>query len=244
MTFVRYFNSQFSMVQNLDFFIRIIVACVCGACIGLERSKHNKEAGIKTHIVVCCGAAMFMIISKYGFVDLTDAEGNALNGIRGADSARIAAQVVSGISFLGVGVIYRHGSRVKGLTTAAGIWTTAAIGLAIGAGMYWVAVFGTLVISLLRIVLKRFALDSDFSGAYRIKFSGRPEEAFVNTLVRRLERQGSQITHTKVSKKEENKVEYEIIIKTSHEIHSDEIYQFANSGMADGSLDEFVVTRM
>ena len=77
-----------------------------------------------------------MIISKYGFADLTAADGAVYNETRGADPARVAAQAVSGISFLGAGVIFKNGNTVKGLTTAAGIWATAAIGLAVGAGMY------------------------------------------------------------------------------------------------------------
>lgn len=128
MTLCEYFNSQFSIMQNLDFLVRILAACFCGACIGFERTKRFKEAGIRTHIIVCCAAALIMIVSKYGFADLTYADGSVFNGTRGADPARIAAQVVSGISFLGAGVIFKNGSTVKGLTTAAGIWATAGIG--------------------------------------------------------------------------------------------------------------------
>ena len=120
MTLSEYMNSQFSLWQNVDFFLRIAAACVCGACIGAERSKRYKEAGIRTHIIVCCASALLMIVSKYGFADLTDPAGAMYSGIRGADPARIAAQVVSGISFLGAGVIFKHGNAVRGLTTAAG----------------------------------------------------------------------------------------------------------------------------
>ena len=73
MTLCEYFNGQFSLAQNIDFFIRILAACFCGACIGFERSKRFKEAGVRTHIIVCCAAALIMIISKYGFADLTAA---------------------------------------------------------------------------------------------------------------------------------------------------------------------------
>ena len=97
---VEYLNSQFSILQNVDFFIRILAACFCGACIGFERSKRFKEAGIRTHIIVCCASALMMLVSKYGFVDIVDASGALLNGVRGSDGSRIAAQVVSGISFL------------------------------------------------------------------------------------------------------------------------------------------------
>ena len=147
-----YLNSQFSLAQNLDFFIRIAVACLCGACIGLERSKRYKEAGIRTHIIVCCAASLLMIVSKYGFADLTDASGAFFNGIRGADPARIAAQVVSGIGFLGAGVIFKHGSTIRGLTTAAGLWATAGIGLAVGAGLYGLGIFTTVLLALVQVL--------------------------------------------------------------------------------------------
>ena len=125
LSLTEYLNSQFSLWQNLDFFLRILSACICGACIGAERSKRFKEAGIRTHIIVCCASALMMIISKYGFADLTSAGGVDFSGTHGADPARIAAQVVSGISFLGAGVIFKHGNTVRGLTTAAGLWATA-----------------------------------------------------------------------------------------------------------------------
>ena len=131
-----YLNSQFSLLQNLDFFIRILVAGLCGFVLGVERSRRFKEAGVRTHMIVCCGAALVMIVSKYGFADLTSATGEAFNGTRGADPARLAAQVVSGVGFLGAGMIFKNGGSVTGLTTAAGIWAAAGIGLAIGSGMH------------------------------------------------------------------------------------------------------------
>ena len=87
--------------DNLEFFIRILLSAVLGALVGLERTKRQKEAGIRTHCIIACAAAVFMILSKYAFVDPAD-----VLGTRGADGARIAAQVVSGISFLGAGVIF------------------------------------------------------------------------------------------------------------------------------------------
>ena len=161
MTLTAYLNSQFSIIQELDFFCRILLACLCGACIGMERSKRLKEAGVRTHVIVCCAAALMIIVSKYGFADLTSESGAVFNGTRGADPARIAAQVVSGISFLGAGVIFKHGSSVKGLTTAAGIWATAGIGLAIGSGMFIVGIFSTAVIAVIQILMHRFTVGVD-----------------------------------------------------------------------------------
>ena len=92
-------ETALTVFDNLEFFIRIVLAAVLGALVGLERSKRQKEAGVRTHCIIACTSALFMILSKYAFVDLV-----GVDGLRGADPARIAAQVVSGISFLGAGV--------------------------------------------------------------------------------------------------------------------------------------------
>lgn len=145
-----------TVFDNLEFFIRIVLAAILGALVGLERSKRQKEAGVRTHCIIACTSALFMILSKYAFVDLV-----GVNGLRGADPARIAAQVVSGISFLGAGVIFKNGNSIRGLTTAAGMWGTAAVGMAIGAGMYWVGLIEAAVLVGIQIVLHRFPVGAD-----------------------------------------------------------------------------------
>lgn len=123
-------------LKELEYVIRIVIAVVLGFAIGLERKIRFKEAGMRTHTIVAAGACLFMLISKYGF---GDADGNY-------DVERIAAQVVSGVGFLGAGMIMYRKQAVHGLTTAAGVWITAGVGLATGAGMYIVAVTATVII--------------------------------------------------------------------------------------------------
>ena len=142
------FVSNYTFVQQMDFIVRILVACICGAIIGYERTRRYKEAGLRTHIIVCCGAALIMIVSIYGFEGLI-----SLNGVRAGDPARLAAQAVTGISFMGAGVIYKNGTTIHGLTTAAGLWTTALIGLAVGAGMFAVGVFTTILVAILQFIM-------------------------------------------------------------------------------------------
>lgn len=156
-----YLNSQFSLMQNLDFVIRIIVACLCGFVLGVERSRRFKEAGVRTHMIVCAGAALIMIVSKYGFADLTSASKEMYNGTRGADPARLAAQVVSGVGFLGAGMIFKNGGSVTGLTTAAGIWAAAGIGLAIGSGMYVVGILVTVAIASIQMLMHIVTVGAD-----------------------------------------------------------------------------------
>ena len=118
-----------NMSQTVELILRLVIAGFIGGAIGLERELRSKEAGLRTHFLVALGSALFMLISKYAFAD----------SLR-FDAARVAAQVVSGIGFIGAGTIIFQKNTVKGLTTAAGLWVTAAIGLACGGGMYAAAV--------------------------------------------------------------------------------------------------------
>lgn len=161
MEFIEQIQAFFALHPLLTYLVRILAAMVCGAIIGLERTKRSKEAGIRTHCIIAVGAALVMIISKYGFADLLNELGAYTEGTRGADPSRIAAQVVTGISFLGAGVIFKNGNTVKGLTTAAGIWAMAAVGMACGAGMYGVAFLVTAVILGVQLVMHWFNVGND-----------------------------------------------------------------------------------
>ena len=130
------------MTPELEFLLRLFCAAVLGGIIGLEREYRSKEAGFRTHFLVALGSALFMIVSAYGFSDAMDNERQRW------DVSRVAAQVVSGIGFIGAGtIIFRKTENmVSGLTTAAGLWVTAAIGLACGGGMYILAIGSTLMV--------------------------------------------------------------------------------------------------
>lgn len=123
----------------LETLIRLFTAAVLGSLIGFERERLLWAAGIRTHMLVCVGACLFMIVSAYGFATVLGP--NVI-----LDPSRVAAQVVSGIGFLGAGAILARGEIVRGLTTAASIWTVAAIGLAVGGGLYFAAGASTAVI--------------------------------------------------------------------------------------------------
>ncbi|MBP2058747.1 putative Mg2+ transporter-C (MgtC) family protein [Lactobacillus colini] len=131
---------------QLDWLFRVLVAALCGGIIGYERATQRKSAGMRTHMVVAVASALFMIVSKYGFFDLL-----RLNDIS-LDPSRIAAQIVTGISFIGAGTILVRREQVSGLTTAAGVWATAAIGTAIGAGMYIIGVVSTIFLFIIQII--------------------------------------------------------------------------------------------
>ena len=218
MTLATYLNSQFSILQELDFFVRILVACMCGACIGIERSRRLKEAGVRTHVIVCCAAALMMIVSKYGFADLTSAAGEVVNGTRGADPARVAAQVVSGISFLGAGVIFKHGNAVKGLTTAAGIWATAGIGLAVGAGMFVVGIFTTAVVAVFQVVMHRTAAGIEPGRTSHLQFTVTGDSAFPAQFTDFMTKNRVQILDSSIVRDENGSTSYDLSIRAPHDV--------------------------
>lgn len=225
MAVLHYFTGNFTLLQTLDFFARILIACICGAVIGIERSKRFKEAGIRTHIIVSGAAAMIMIVSKYGFSDLSDAAGVFFPGTRGADPARIAAQVVSGISFLGAGVIFRNGSTVKGLTTAAGIWATAGIGLACGAGMHAIGIFATIIIVSSQFIMHRFTVGADAYETFNMKFivKNNSDGQFI---LDQIEAWKGQVVQNRVAHLENGRVEYEYTVKLQKFVTAAEFNEF------------------
>ena len=135
-----------SLSTELDWLLRILVAALCGTAIGYERATQRKSAGIRTHMVVAVASALFMLVSKYGFFDLLSLHDISL------DPSRIAAQIVTGISFIGAGTILVRREQISGLTTAAGVWATAAIGMAVGAGMYVIGIVSTVFLFIIQII--------------------------------------------------------------------------------------------
>lgn len=135
--------------HQFEFLWRIILAALCGAFVGYERARRQKEAGLRTHVIVALASALAGIVSKYGYMDVIALGMNA-------EASRIASNVLTGIGFLGAGIIFVKGGSVKGLTTAAGVWATSIVGLAIGSGMYIVGIGTTLLLITLQIVLHRY----------------------------------------------------------------------------------------
>jgi putative Mg2+ transporter-C (MgtC) family protein len=133
--------SEIPALGNWDAVLRLSIAAGLGGAVGFERELREREAGIRTHLLVSLGSALFTIVSAYGFQEFLTAGGAIVR----TDPTRIAAQIVTGIGFLGAGAIIRDGLSVRGLTTAATLWVVAAIGMACGAGYYWPAVAVTVL---------------------------------------------------------------------------------------------------
>ena len=129
-------------MEQLIWAVDLLLAAVLGFCIGLERKFREKEAGVKTHTIVAFGSALMMVVSRHAFG-------------ADADTARVAAQIVAGIGFLGAGIIVYKRNVVHGLTTAAGVWTTAGVGMACGGGLYLVAIVATVCLIFVHWILHR-----------------------------------------------------------------------------------------
>ena len=139
------------MLDWREILLRLIVSTVLGGLIGMERQRYDGGAGLRTHMIVCLGSALMMIVSAYGFNDVLSENHIEL------DPSRIAAQVVSGIGFLGAGtILFLKKEIVKGLTTAAGLWTAAGIGLATGGGLYFAAATATVLVLIILILIKPY----------------------------------------------------------------------------------------
>ena len=136
------------MIAPEQIILRLLIATILGAAVGLERERLEWAAGLRTHALVCVGAALFMIVSAFGFADALGSSDVVL------DPSRVAAQVVSGIGFIGAGTIILRREIVRGLTTAASIWAVAAIGLAVGGGMYLAAIVATVLALVILAVVK------------------------------------------------------------------------------------------
>jgi putative Mg2+ transporter-C (MgtC) family protein len=199
------------LINQLWFLFKLILAGLCGAVIGYERKNHLKEAGIRTHMLVAIGSALVMIISRYGFDDML-----LQTGLR-ADPSRIAAQIVSGIGFLGAGMIFTKKQSISGLTTAAGIWTTAGIGMAISTNMYFVAIAATGMVFTVQTVLHKNLkwLKIPELKQIRLQFDGTGDcFTYVCGIIKE---QNMEIIELKASKTEAGLIEIQITMKTARD---------------------------
>ncbi|WP_373228868.1 MgtC/SapB family protein [Cohnella sp.] len=175
-------------IDNVELTIRLVLAIILGGLIGLERELGGHSAGFRTHILVCLGSASIMILSMYGFSQYADEPNVRI------DPARLAAQVISGIGFLGAGTILRTGMTISGLTTAASLWVVAAIGLSTGAGFYYGASISALLVVISLFFLNK--VEKNFSRTKKdreIIFILHRKTASLQQIVTRLNQHGIQI---------------------------------------------------
>ena len=210
-----------TLAEQLVLVMRILLAGCCGAIIGTERKNRSKEAGIRTHFVVACGASLIMIISKYAFVDMMGLEAYMNSDVR-LDPSRIASTIASGIGFLGAGMIFVHKNTISGLTTAAGIWATSGVGMAIGAGMYFIGIASTVIIVIAQIVLH---MNVKFLATPKIKIvsiEGVTEENYLEYLMKAFSEKGMHISEVSVENNL-NEKKYRFSVELPTELNEDDV---------------------
>ena len=210
--------SNFSDILMFDFgavFGKLFIAAILGGFIGWERESRGRPAGLRTHLLVCVGVTLMMLVSEHIFVHYQDYKNDSVLRI---DPARIAAQVVTGIGFLGAGTIIRFRASVRGLTTAASLWVVAGIGLAVGTGFILPAVFTT-VIAIATLILIPFVEKGMKRDKYRtIKMLIAGQEHFLNDITRILEKHSVKLQNYKFEKDIQKKeIMYDINVKYKDE---------------------------
>lgn len=197
-------------IGQWELLVRLLVACICGCIIGVERSFRQKEAGIRTHIILALGAALMMIVSKYGFFDIAEMDMNSLR----ADGSRIASNIVTGISFLGAGVIFVRGGSIKGLTTAAGIWATAGVGMALGAGMYTIGIVCTIGMIVIQLILHKFMPFSENMETNIISIKINEGSQALEEITEQLTQAGIMVTGIRFKKQDNGITKAELTVRT------------------------------
>jgi len=203
---------QYLLNQYGEFLIRILLASLLGALIGLERDKHGRAAGLRTHLLVSMGAAVFTILSE-----VISQDENAAGIL--SDPARIAAQVVTGIGFLGAGVIIKEGANVHGLTTAACMWGVAAIGMAAGGGYYGIAVIAT-VVALASLVFLKFFERFYAKDSYRTLSVRTPIKVSASQIIEVVKRKRLTVLNSDIEKNYETGI---ALTRMTIRLHTSEV---------------------
>ena len=214
---------QIFTVNDLIYIVRILFACICGAVIGFERQQRVKVAGLRTHILISLAAALMMIISKYGFRDIVNPD----LGLS-CDVSRVAAGIITGIGILSGGIIFigKRGN-VSGLTTAAGIWATIGIGMAIGAGMYTVGIGSVILVELFQFVLHHNLKVYRHSVSVVASFKLSGNEAY-EKLLKKMDDRIVSISAMKWDKKSEKERSLRCNILFDIKYDRDEVIKFLN----------------
>ncbi len=207
---------------EINLIFRMLIAGICGVLIGYERKNRAKEAGIRTHCIVACASAMMMIISKYGFSDLIEGA-SFLNADVRLDPSRMAQGIVTGVGFLGSGMIYMQKGSTKGLTTAAGVWATSGIGMALGAGMYIIGIASTVLILSTQFV---FHGKNKFTMSHKsktLKIYGVAEENFQKFITDELEKLNISVNDVSITKNSENDFDYAFYLDMPDSANEEEL---------------------
>ena len=205
--------------EKSEAILRLLLAMISGGILGYERSSKRIDAGFRTHIIVCMSSCAIMITNIHAYLFYGT-----------GDPMRMPAQVISGVGFLGAGcILVTAHQRIKGVTTAAGIWATAAIGLAIGAGMYVIGLIGTAVIAVIQIIMHRFTIGTDSMMVGTISCRVTEQETFRKELDEYVTRNKMQILGTKVKFNDDGSETYQFTLRMHVDTTVNDLLHFLES---------------
>ena len=213
---------EFIFGYDLHLLFRMIVACVCGFVIGYERKNRAKDAGIRTHCIVAVASAMMMIVSKYGFNDMIESI-EFLNADVRLDPSRMAQGIVTGVGFLGSGLIFHQRGSTQGLTTAAGIWATSGIGMALGAGMYRIGVFTTIIMLVIQYLLHARNRFTKTHKTKLLRVFGVSEEGYEKRMIEMFAQKQISVSDVSIVKNENNEIDYTFHIEIADDKSEEEL---------------------
>ena len=218
------------------YFVRVLFAGICGIVIGYERKNRAKEAGIRTHFIVASAAALMMIVSKYGFFDLIEQAIHEDVEVK-LDPSRVASCIITGIGFLGAGMIFVQKQTIKGLTTAAGIWATAGIGMAIGSGLYVIGFLVTILILVAQLLLhgnSRFLAMPHYK---QLNILGVDVSGYQKDLQENLDKLKIRIDDIEIIANRENHTyDYNIIVEIPNSVTEEELLNLVQFNCSIESL--------
>ncbi len=201
--------ARYDLLYQGRLLLRIVLAAFVGYLIGYERMNREKSAGMRTHAIVCLGSALMMVVSKYSFRDIPD-----------YDASRVAAQIVSGVGFLGAGIIFVRNNAVSGLTTAAGIWATAGVGMAIGAGSCLLGICSGVLIVITQMILHMTSVFTAEPYRGYLKLTAEDYIQIMDELRIQFQKDKIREINVKISKnksKNETKVEFDLLFPANYD---------------------------
>lgn len=213
---------EFINDYQINLLFRMLIASICGIVIGFERKNRAKEAGVRTHCIVACASALMMIISKYGFEDLVSGGVYPDADVR-LDPSRMAQGIVTGVGFLGAGMIYFQRGSIKGLTTAAGIWATSGIGMALGAGMYEIGIITTGFILIAQYSLHTKNKFMENHKTKILKVHNVSQSHFKDIISNSLSERKIVISDMSISKNEDGTLEYILCVEIPDGVDEEEL---------------------
>lgn len=210
---------NFTHSINFEMLLRVLFSAILGSIVGLERGSGDRPAGLRTHILVCVGSTLWMLVSLYGFDGFDQIP---IDYPKGRDSSRIAASVVSGIGFLGAGTILHEGITIRGLTTAASLWMISAIGLATGAGMYFISTVSTIITYITLKTFhgweKRYAVNSKSDRKY-LRITAADSPGTITQVTSYMALNGIKVKTINITNNSlKNQVVLEIYLKVNREV--------------------------